>query len=53
MTSAFHINTKLAAATFACGSVGATRMGANALTADRSAADEFTQADKRPIRPLT
>jgi hypothetical protein len=34
MTSAFHINTKLAAATFACGSVGATRMGANALTAD-------------------
>ena len=34
MTSAFHINPKLAAATFACGSVGATRMGANALTTD-------------------
>ncbi len=34
MNGAFHNNPKLAADTFACGSVGATRMGANALTAD-------------------
>jgi hypothetical protein len=40
MRSAFHINPKLAAVTFPCGAVGATRMGANAQAADNASLAE-------------